>query len=231
MPWRADAAPFFERSADATPLYPVLRLLPRVLYALACRSPERAVGRYASLGPVLATQLQHEFVGALLRLAMLRHKVRLKQSSIPVVGVIGQAFDVLIKQQIAPRIMKLDAADPIKVALRGRGCKAVRLKFEEKLRKLFDEFARDAPVPGATAAKKKEQETMNLGELVSMLKEAQVLDDKCTVREVATAGFKRPRSHATEKLHALSWWAVPRDALAVPLALRLASHGPSRRGR
>ena len=78
---------------------------------------------------------------------------------------------------------------------------ARRLKFEEKLKHAFAEFARDAPVPGAASSKKKAggaaEETMNLGELVAMLKEAQVLDDKCTVREVPRAVCNGMKRHET----------------------------------
>jgi len=58
------------------------------------------------------------------------------------------------------------------------------MQYEEKLQTIFHEFARDT----GSALKKATggEETMNLGELVSMLKEAQVLDSKCTAREVTT---------------------------------------------
>merc|ERR1711908_141685 len=49
------------------------------------------------------------------------------------------------------------------------------------LQPLFNEFARDH-----ASLSVEEEDTMNLDEMMSMLKEARVLDDKCTAREVTT---------------------------------------------
>ena len=134
------------------------------------------------LHPLRPLQLQHEFVGALLRLAMLRHKARAKKTkgtasaalpsrpaqrcSLPegstsepqteegrassegatqengadrngmedaaeetspgAASVIGPAFKLMVQEQITPRMVTVDASDPITIALKGRGCKAVR---------------------------------------------------------------------------------------------------------
>eukprot|EP00966_Prymnesium_polylepis_P100641 2330947-Prymnesium_polylepis.1 len=143
-----------------------------------------------------STLLQHEFVGALLRLAVLRlQQGSQRRDSIfaaepqhalvpPGVGVVAHALDVLIEQRVKPFMVKLGMDDALSLALKGRGCKAVRRMFEDKLQVAFLGFARDRSPAGAGAGD--ETMSMNLGELVAMLKEAQVLDDRCTMREVTT---------------------------------------------
>ena len=65
------------------------------------------------------------------------------------------------------------------------------MKYEQKLGKLFELFARDSADAKVASKKYGAQaggESMNLGELMTTLKDARVLDDRCTAREV-TAFF------------------------------------------
>jgi hypothetical protein len=63
------------------------------------------------------------------------------------------------------------------------------MKYEPKLGKLFELFARDSADAKVASKKYGAQaggESMNLGELMTTLKDARVLDDRCTAREVTT---------------------------------------------
>jgi len=130
--------------------------------------------------------VQYEFVQALLRIAVIRAQ-RLRT---PNASSLGGAFSDFVEH--ADRFVHFDVTDEISTMIKSRAVKAVRIKYEDHLSRVFNLFsrnsaaakARGAPIKAAKAAPA--VDSMNLGELMTMLKEAKIFDNRCTPREVTT---------------------------------------------
>lgn len=136
--------------------------------------------------------IQHEFVNALVRLGRARYPELLCGGNEYTGSLcpLANCLDALMEQHVIP-FATFDVRDAVSVALKTRLVRAVLAKYEEPLEKLFNIYAKaDGGVGGGGGA------TMNLNELIAMLKDMKMLDDKCTQREVTTFCQGEPRRRA-----------------------------------
>ena len=122
---------------------------------------------------------QDEFVHALVRLALLRAEQRVATSATSACAACSMAssFELLVEECIKPHA-SFELHDALSKQLDGRAVRAALAKHREALRRQFLHWA------GADKGVGCDDGTMSLSELVLALKEAKVLDETCTAREV-----------------------------------------------
>ena len=95
------------------------------------------------------------------------------------VSSLAMSFDAIMKACVVPHaVLHLD--DALSETIRGRG---VRAAFAKHRNGLLGQYARWS---GAEQGMGKSNASMTLNELMLALKEAKVLDERCTVREVTS---------------------------------------------
>ena len=130
--------------------------------------------------------LQHEFVSACVRLAVHRYMIKPAKTD-PTLesGLIAEAFGLLVERHIIP-FATFEVQDELSLLVKSRGVRAAIARYRDELLEIFMQYSRAdrALIQGQTKATA--NATMNLAELMILLKEANVIDDALTAREVCT---------------------------------------------
>ncbi len=123
---------------------------------------------------------QDEFVHALVRLALLRAEQRAAGGSAAAARAapsMAASFELLVQECVKPHA-SFELHDELTDEIGGRQVRAALAKHREPLHRQFVRWA--AADKGLGCA----DDAMSLGELLLALKEARVLDERCTAREV-----------------------------------------------
>ena len=125
---------------------------------------------------------QDEFVHALVRLGLLRAEQRgggLSSSACPslTAASLAASFEALVEECVKPHASFV-LNDELSVAIQGRGVRAALAKHHDALRRQYTRWATTDKAVGSSS------DSMSLQELLIALKEAKVLDERCTAREV-----------------------------------------------
>ena len=80
--------------------------------------------------------------------------------------------------------------DELSITLKSRGVRATLLKYREELDDVFTIYCRADRALAVGVADAAANGTMNLSELLILLKEAQILDERCTARAICTMFVK-----------------------------------------
>jgi len=130
-------------------------------------------------GKKRAAMAQHQFVGAIVRMAHLRYASSHYG--------LGAALDKLLHDVIEPHVsneLQLEH-DPFSVVMGGRLMKVVLHKHEARLRKVFAFFAAlDVSLAGLSG---KAQNTMNIKETADLFEALELFDTRYGVREMIAA--------------------------------------------
>ena len=123
---------------------------------------------------------QDEFVHALVRLGLLRAEQRAASSTAAASAArsMASSFELLMEECVKPHA-SFDLEDDLRDEIRGRQVRAALAKHRESLHRQFMRWAAADKALGCA------DDGMSLGELLLALKEARVLDERCTAREVA----------------------------------------------
>ena len=117
----------------------------------------------------------HEFVHALVRLSLQYSNARKRDDG----SSLARCFDALVDECVAPNAT-FPLKDEFTEVLKSREVRAVLSKHNEQLMRQYCRWS------GADRTTGSSKQTMSLHELMLALKEAKILDDKCTTKEVVT---------------------------------------------
>lgn len=118
---------------------------------------------------------QDEFVHAILRLGILQAS-KMKRA----VCSLAQPFAAIMSECVLPHAVLRRFDDQLGELLRGRAARAVLAKHSDAL---LEQYKRWSEAENEISGRSPE---MSLNELITALKEARVLDEKCTAREVTS---------------------------------------------
>ena len=119
---------------------------------------------------------QDEFVHAIIRLGVLRAEAAEGRGSCK---SLAASFDSIMKECVSPHAV-FDLEDDFSAVLQTRGVRAALAKHREALKAQYLRWS------GAEVGLSSASSTMSLTELMLALKEAKLLCDKCTAREVTS---------------------------------------------
>ena len=129
---------------------------------------------------------QAEFVHAIVRLGLSRCELQRGEAGTvnegpwdEIVASLGECFERIMAECVGPNAT-FEMNDELSTIIQGRGVKAALGKHNEALKQQYLRWSGADKAVGASAS------TMNLSELMMALKEAKILDTKCTAREVTS---------------------------------------------